>query len=140
MYCLKYKTSECLGELECPGKETENCPLDKAFKRRNKVRDKIKIEVVLNKSYGGYDLSAKAIRRLMELEALPHIEPSPNESAENYTYRQVLALSRFDPKLIQVVKELGKEAGSGSSKLEVEEITLWFGDLVQAFDGKESLR
>lgn len=65
------------------------------------------MEIVINKCYGGFGLSAKAMKRYGELEG---------------TAKSDYDMERTDPLLIQVVKELGEEANANYAKLAVIEI------------------
>jgi hypothetical protein len=104
------------------------------------MKNIIKLEIVLNTCYGGFSLSKKAMDRLKELDALPSIDRIGTESDENYEYRQLTKMDRFDPKLVQVVKELGDKANGDGSDLEVEILNLNINDLIKTWDGKESIQ
>ena len=83
-------------------------------------------KIVYNRCYGGFGMSQKAIDRYWELKGRP--EPKdwwPDE------------VDRTDPILVQVVEELGEEAGSSVAELCIRELepgTKW---RLQEYDGME---
>jgi hypothetical protein len=81
------------------------------------------VEVVLNKCYGGFDISDKAWRRLLDLGY---------EGDRSLIYKD-----RANPLLVQVIKELGKEASAEYSRLVIETIRL--SCEIDDHDGMESL-
>lgn len=84
-------------------------------------------KVVINTCFGSFGLSKKAIARLTELGVV-------YDSEYDYSYD----MKRHDPLLLQVVEELGHEAGADYSKLMVEEISspLY---IIREYDGRETL-
>jgi len=84
-------------------------------------------KVVYNTCFGGFGLSKKAIARLTELGVV-------YSSEYDYAY----CMKRHDPLLVQVVEELGDQAGADYSKLMVEEIgsPLY---IIQDYDGSETV-
>lgn len=80
-------------------------------------------KVVLNKSFGGFKLSERAINRLHELGHEKIVE-----FKDKHDMNTIVAISRVlkrnDPKLVQVVEELGEEASTEKSKLVIETIPL----------------
>lgn len=81
----------------------------------------IRLKVVINRCYGGFGLSKKAIALMKEYGI-------------EYDYNTT---ERHDPVLVRVVEELGDEANGEFSKLKVEEIT--FGYHIHDYDGKETI-
>lgn len=82
------------------------------------------MEVVINRCYGGFSLSKKAKERLRECGV---VWKNPDTEVE-----------RENPILIQVVKELGVEAASGTfCKLKIIEIPDGIEWLIQDHDGYE---
>lgn len=117
------------------------------------------MKVVINKCYGGFQLSHKAMMRYFELKGInvrpytliPGFEMQylSDEEVENQLYVgyeddkgeiwSPESISRTDPALVQVVEELGEEANSFLSKLKVEEVpdnTEW---RIEEYDGMESI-
>lgn len=80
-----------------------------------------RLKVVINRCYGGFGLSKKAIALMKEYR-------------KEYDYSTI---ERHDPVLVRVVEELGDEANGECSKLKVEEIT--FGYAINDYDGKETV-
>lgn len=75
-------------------------------------------KVVIGPGDRGFSLSKKAMLRLYELG---YESTYYNKDIELIGYRFYPLIQRHDPRLIQVVEELGKEA-SDYSKLKIEEI------------------
>ena len=76
-------------------------------------------KVVYNACYGGFGLSKKAAEKLAELgveEAIEYLKEK--ESYPLY----LIKTPRHDPRLVQVVEELGKESWGDCAKLKIEEI------------------
>jgi hypothetical protein len=106
------------------------------------------IKVVYNACYGGYSLSKKATERLaqlgvMETEAeLREVERMLQENpvwknlGEHYYLRD---LPRHDPRLVQVVEELGEESGGTYADLKIH---LLKGDRyrIDEYDGRENVQ
>lgn len=67
-------------------------------------------KIAYNACYGGFSLSEKAILRLKELGV---------EYKTDYDFD---CMKRHDPRLIQVIEELGEEASGGCAELEICEI------------------
>lgn len=141
------------------------------------------MKIVINKSYGGFRLSPKAIKRLAELNGKKcyffegfkepfkkvSIEkaskciffyafsvPNPDdvlpkeEKGEDETYleynnklKEITLLynniNRTDPKLIQVVEELGKEANGICADLKIVEIPDGIEWEINQYDGLETI-
>lgn len=99
-------------------------------------------KVVYNVCFGGFSLSKAAAVRLVELgmqEMVEEIEmskqPSMSFMQNSFGYR----ISRHDPRVVQVVEELGSEAASGRcAKLKVIEI---YGNRyrIDEYDGQETV-
>lgn len=101
------------------------------------------ITIVRNVEYGGFGLSAVAVRRLRELGHQPALaevlygEWHPDSSLRDCKYNSYMTqVDRLDPLVAQVVRELGSEAASGeNAKLVVETYELCIG--FDEHDGKE---
>lgn len=85
----------------------------------------ITFKVVLNKCYGGFNLSEKACKRLEELTG-KKVVPSDYSGEEK----------RTDTFLIQVVKEMGEEASGEGANLQV--VIVGISTMID-YDGKEYL-
>jgi hypothetical protein len=83
-------------------------------------------EVVYNTCFGGFSFSDEACRRLLELGAA---------NADDYGSRNV---TRHDPLVVQVVKEMGDKANGGSARLSI--ITIKGNKYrIREYDGQESV-
>lgn len=80
------------------------------------------MKVVINRCFGGFVLSAQAQRRL---EAL--------RGDANGRWRDL----RSDPRLVQVVEELGEKASGEHSKLSVVEVPDDVAWSIEEYDGNE---
>jgi len=97
-------------------------------------------KIVINKTFGGFDLSEAGQARLFQLGS-EHVKKLPPEvrtewhSAGDYLFRS-WDIPRHDPLLIQVVEELGEAANGDNAELEIVEIV---GNLyrIREEDGRE---
>lgn len=95
--------------------------------------DKEKIPVLINSSYGSFELSNFGIneynRRMLIIDKDYKIKKDIDESY------------RYDPLLIEIVKELGENANSKYSKLKIVYIYKELRDYVEIteYDGKEEI-
>jgi hypothetical protein len=123
-------------------------------------------KVVINRCYGGFGLSEKAVLRYFELIGKPifvvrdrgfvvnhyyFCEPSEynklyEEAKKTGDYSKVNGLSfhdryleRDDPILAQVVEELGEEANGNYAELGVVEIPDDVEYIIEDYDGVESI-
>lgn len=104
-------------------------------------------KVVINKCYGGFGLSDKAIKRFFELkEWTLVIEKANHGILDLYYYKDSISddnffhdvmIERDDPVLIQVVEELGKESFGQFAKLKVVEIPDGVDWEIEEYDGTE---
>lgn len=78
-------------------------------------------EIVINTCFGGFGLSKKAQQRLKELGVT----------------KCYYNIARDDPSLIQVVKELGKDANDGGAKLKIVIIPANVEWRIHDYDGLE---
>jgi hypothetical protein len=106
------------------------------------------MKIVINKYYGGFGLSDKAIDRLKELEyeapeGYRTIEQDRVPEEYGYKSEKYWGLSdipRDNPLLVQVVEELGSKADRWLAKLKVVEIpdsVVWE---IEEYDGTEWIR
>jgi len=79
-------------------------------------------KIVINKCYGGFGLSKEAVARLKEL------------GLEDYSEYET---PRDDPRLVQVVEELGREANGEFAELCIVEIPSNAGWEIEDYDGIE---
>lgn len=82
-------------------------------------------KVVINRCFGGFGLSNKALRRWAEISG----GPTPG-------WREI---DRTDPILVQVVEELGSEANGSFSKLEIVELARGTRYRITEYDGSEDV-
>ena len=96
------------------------------------------MKVVYNNTYGGFELSKRALDRLYELKfgATPITQEIVFPRNVTYTFDDIL---RHDPQLVQVVEELGDAASKDPGELSIEEIE---GDRywIQEYDGMERVQ
>lgn len=81
-------------------------------------------KIVINKCYGGFSLSDKAMEKYQELSGC---------KPDIYYYD----IARTDPYLVQTVEELGAEANTKVSKLKVVEVPDEIDWELQEYDGIE---
>ena len=128
------------------------------------------MKIVINRCYGGFGLSARATKRLAELQGrecyffiqeypsqkyIPiSVEkadkaytfcawdiPNPDSNShqhEHFIYYS-MSVDRTDPKLIQVVEELGEKANGHCAKLKIIEIPNGVDYEIDDYDGVESV-
>jgi hypothetical protein len=107
------------------------------------------MKLVINKCFGGYGLSRKAVLRLRELgceganndvlcdEVWPDTGETNNSAALDYGLGD--EISRDDPLLVQVVEELGEEANGPHASLKIIEIPDGTDWVINNYDGMESV-
>jgi hypothetical protein len=125
------------------------------------------MKIVINKCYGGFGLSHKAVMRLAELmgiEIYPYYtdydrkdgryvpwdeqgkepfglhystKPVEKDADLNNNYFSVYDLKRNDPLLVQVVEELGDEANGSCAELKVVEVPGYVSWTIEEYDGIE---
>jgi hypothetical protein len=105
------------------------------------------MEIIINKCYGGYGLSNKAIELYLQKLGIPVVV---NPDYENSYYKKYIVgddhhfdawniKHRNDPILIQVVKELIEEANGSSADLEIVEIPDGCEYYIGEYDGMEHI-
>lgn len=100
------------------------------------------MKVVINKCYGGFGLSDKAIERYLDLKGLKYTKELDKYSFTNYNveghedwyYREI---DRGDPTLIQVVEEMGKDANGDYAKLSIVVVPDGIEWQIEEYDGME---
>lgn len=116
--------------------------------------------VVYNACYGGFGLSAEAVRRYAEIAGITLYEytddfftawyrvpreeyerllASADYEAANEAYFSVSDLSRTDPVLVQVVEELGERANDSYAELFIVEVPAGTRYRIDEYDGLESI-
>ena len=116
--------------------------------------------VVYNACYGGFGLSAEAVRRYAEIAGITLYEytdevftswyrvpreeyqrliASGDYGAANEAYFSVSDLSRTDPALVQVVEELGERANDSFAQLFITEVPAGTRYRIDEYDGLESV-
>ncbi len=99
----------------------------------------MKVKVVYNSCYGGFGLSKLALERLAQLgvaEAQVALDREPSVMGSYYLDRD---LPRHDPRLVQVVEELGEKACGPFADLQVATLS---GNryIIDEYDGNESVQ
>ena len=104
------------------------------------------MEILLNKCYGGYGLSDKAVKLYLTKKNIP-IVPNPAYASKYFKYYIVGDDERFsdhniprmDPVIIEVVKDLGKKANGSNAELEIVSIPDGCEYYIDEYDGIESI-
>ena len=117
-------------------------------------------KVVVNGCFGGFGLSAEAVRRYAEIAGITLYEHTddfftawyrvPREEYErllasgdydaaNEAYFSVNDMSRTDPALVQVVEELGERANDSFAALYIVEVPKGTRYRIDEYDGRESV-
>jgi hypothetical protein len=87
-------------------------------------------KIVYNACFGGFGLSDKAVARYWEIKGLP--------APDNFS-RFDLEDDRADPILVQVVEELGQDAGDAFSDLYIRELPEGTLYRIDEYDGMETV-
>jgi hypothetical protein len=90
-------------------------------------------KVVYNACYGGFSLSAKAVRRGKELSPA---DKHWQSVCEKYGFFEG---ERHDATLVRVVEEFGREASGDCARLAVAEIPDGTAYRIDEYDGSESV-
>ena len=103
------------------------------------MRKEMMNKVVVNRCFGGFGLSQKAIK-LMRDEYGYKVETAGPDSwrktGEVYLNEDVIW--RHDPRLVEVVEKLGRKANGDCALLEVVEIP-GIRDMIEEYDGSETI-
>ncbi len=106
------------------------------------------MQIVINKCYGGFGLSRKALHRLRELGCAAAIAetdigekyPGTDDVRKKFLGESFLGnISRYDELLIQVVNEMGDEANGDYAKLRIVEIPNGIAWEIDEYDGMERI-
>ena len=87
-------------------------------------------KIVYNGCYGGFELSDKAVARYLELKGL--------QVPDKFSLFE-LEIDRADPILVQVVEELGGEADTVFSNLQIRELPEGTLYRIDEYDGMETV-
>jgi len=87
-------------------------------------------KIVYNGCFGGFELSDKAVARYWELKGLPVPDAFTRYDLED---------DRADPILVQVVEELGGEADTMFSNLQIRELPEGTLYRIDEYDGMETV-
>jgi hypothetical protein len=106
-------------------------------------------KIVYNSCFGGFGLSHKAIMRYGELANLNLLYVQGDHEWNSHYYRDGIQddehyfsdrdIPRTDPFLVQVVEELGNEAGDIYSELAIRELEPGTKYRIDEYDGAESV-
>lgn len=102
------------------------------------------MKVVINKCYGGFSLSRRAVLLARELSGNPEWG-GPTIKGDVYSdgtvcdenYGSLRGVERNDPTLVAVVEKLGSAAGGRYASLKVVEIPDGVSFRVEEYDGQE---
>lgn len=98
------------------------------------------MQIVINKCYGGFRLSARALQMYADRKGLKYKEVYDGVGVltdESGTYRSGYDISRDDPDLISIVYELGSAANSDCADLKIIEIPDGVEWQIEDYDGME---
>jgi hypothetical protein len=104
------------------------------------------MKVVINRCYGGFSLSRKAMELLVDAgckeaaETLAHYDADPLLLRLSGNDSFHLKIDRADPLLVEVVEGLGDEASGRFASLEVVEVSDDAKWEVEEYDGFEHIR
>ena len=87
-------------------------------------------KIVYNGCFGGFELSDKAVARYWELKGLPVPDAFTRYDLED---------DRADPILVQIVEELGGEADTMFSNLQIRELPEGTLYRIDEYDGMETV-
>ena len=104
------------------------------------------MKIVINADWGGFSLSNQAIQRYAELAGINLIGQADDKFSWTNWYRDVvdddhywseLEIARNDPRLVQVVEELGDAANGDHASLKIVNVpddVVWD---IEEYDGRE---
>lgn len=90
------------------------------------------MKIVINRCYGGYGLSLKACEYL-------GVSEEEKELCKQYGYSSEYSSDRSNPKLVECVEKLGKEASGRYANLKVVEIPDGVEYDIEEYDGLETV-
>ena len=92
------------------------------------------MKIVINRCYGGFGLSARAIEYMAHRGC---IEALYNRKEKDGVYYTINDIPRNDLLLVEVVERLGEEANNKYSELDIVEIPDDVNWEIEEYDGKE---
>lgn len=98
------------------------------------------MEVVINKCYGGYGLSTKALQLYLEKQNIPYVMERGYVIVNDDYFTDFSIHDRHDPVLVEIVKELGQESWGQAAALEIVTIPDNCKYLINVYDGLEDIR
>jgi len=100
----------------------------------SKPTEEATLGVAINRCYGGFNLSDKAVEELRKRIGDPKIQSYSFQSYDD-------KYNRHHPVLIEVIKEIGKEADGPFSKIEIDYIEEKYRDhySIKEYDGMEDI-
>lgn len=90
-------------------------------------------KIVYNACFGGFSLSAEAVRLAREISG----NPKWGDADEKYGF--IEGIERHDPVLVQVVETLGPAANGSCASLRIEELSSGTLYRIDEYDGAESV-
>lgn len=111
------------------------------------VRGSYMVDVVVNKCFGGFGLSERAIMRYAELKGINLVKLTDKHGSNFYVDGQhddehffsEYDIERTDTALVETVKELGKLANGDCAELTVTEVPDGVDWYIDEYDGIESI-
>lgn len=104
-------------------------------------------KVVINRSFGGFSLSVKALERLYERGVITEGIPEKTEGSEHLLYDDCLRrdglvyfgheVRRDHPELVKVVEELGEDSWGKFAELKIVEVPDDVEWEIEEYDGVE---
>lgn len=98
------------------------------------------MQIVINKCYGGFGLSTQALQIYADRKGLKYEEGLYGYNVlldEDGAYRSSYGISRDDPDLISIVRELGNAANGDGADLKIIEIPDDVEWQIEDYDGVE---
>lgn len=81
------------------------------------------VKVVYNRNYGGFRLSRQAVEWMAKRghpAAIEYLKDNPERTDSGWLWPDPCELPRHDPLLVEVVEELGKDAGATLAVAEID--------------------
>jgi hypothetical protein len=95
------------------------------------------MKIVINGCYGGFDLSAAACERLLELGSDKIKVNDDNDTTFGKYFEMFGHEDRNDPLLVKVVEEMGRKANGRSAELSVVDVPDDVKWTIEEYDGVE---
>jgi len=104
-------------------------------------------KIVINSCYGGFGLSREAILKYLELAGIEYtFEPQQDRDTQNRLGSKIIVngvsfhehtITRDDPALVSVVKQLNEKANGTNADLKIVDIPADVKWQIDEYDGKE---